>query len=38
MVTGLDEVAVITATLHAQGTNQNIWFSAINTPLEPEHG
>ena len=20
------------------GTNQNIWFSAINTPLEPDHG
>jgi hypothetical protein len=38
MVTGLDEVAVVTATLHAQGANQNIWFSAINTPLEPDHG
>jgi hypothetical protein len=38
MVTGLDEAEVVTATLHAQGTNQNIWFSAINTPLEPEHG
>jgi hypothetical protein len=38
MVTGLDEVAVVTATLHAQGTNQNIWFQAINKPLEPEHG
>ena len=38
MVTGLDEAEVVTATLHAQGTNQNIWFTAINTPLEPEHG
>ena len=38
MVTGLDEAEVITATLHAQGTNQNIWFSAINNPLEPDHG
>jgi hypothetical protein len=38
MVTGLGEADVVTATLHAQGTNQNIWFSAINTPLEPEHG
>jgi hypothetical protein len=38
MVTGLDEAETITATLHAQGANQNIWFSAINTPLEPEHG
>ena len=38
MVTDLQEAEVITATLHAQGTNQNIWFSAINTPLEPEHG
>jgi len=38
MVTDLEEAEVITATLHAQGTNQNIWFSAINTPLEPEHG
>jgi hypothetical protein len=38
MVTGLDESGVVTATLHAQGTNQNIWFSAINTPMEPEHG
>lgn len=38
MVTDLEEDAVITATLHAQGINQNIWFSAINTPLEPDHG
>ena len=38
MVTDLEEAEVITATLHAQGTNQNIWFSAINTSLEPEHG
>lgn len=38
MVTGLDEVAVTTATLHAQGTNQNIWFTAINNPLEPHNG
>jgi len=38
MVTGLDEVALVTATLHAQGTNQNIWFTAINKSLEPEHG
>jgi hypothetical protein len=38
MVTGLDESGVITATLHAQGTDQNIWFAAINTSLEPEHG
>ena len=38
MVTGLDEAEVITSTLHAQGTDQNIWFSAINTPLEPDHG
>lgn len=34
MVTGLDEPTVITATLHAQGTDQNIWFTAINTSLE----
>ena len=38
MVTGLDEVAVATATLHAAGTNQNIWFTAINKPLEPNNG
>ena len=38
MVTGLDESEVITATLHARGTNQNIWFSAINTLLENYDG
>ena len=38
MVTGLDESGMVTATLHAQGADQNIWFTAINTPLEPEHG
>jgi len=38
MVTDLEEAEVITATLHAQGTNQNIWFSAINTPLESSNG
>ena len=38
MVTGLDEAEVVAATLHARGANQNIWFSAINTPLEPDHG
>ena len=38
MVTGLDESGVVTATLHAQGQDQNIWFSAINTSLEPDHG
>jgi len=38
MVTGLDEVAVVTATLYAQGTNQNIWFQAINKPLESSNG
>ena len=38
MVTGLGEHTLDTATLHAQGTNQNIWFRAINKPLEPEHG
>lgn len=37
MVTGLDESAVNTATLHAQGTNQNIWFTAINTQPETDH-
>ena len=34
MVTGLDEPIVLTATLHAHGTDQNIWFTAINTSLE----
>jgi len=38
MVTGLDEDNVITATLHAQGANQNIWFTAINNALEPHNG
>lgn len=38
MVTGLEEAEVITATLHAQGTNQNIWFTAINTSLENSDG
>ena len=38
MITGLDESAAITSTLHATGADQNIWFSAINKPLEPEHG
>ena len=38
MVTGLDEAEAVTATLHAQGADQNIWFSAINTPLEPHNG
>jgi hypothetical protein len=38
MVTGLDEHDVVTATLHAQGVNQNIWFTAINKSLEPDHG
>ena len=38
MVTGLEEAEIVTATLHARGTNQNIWFSAINKTLEPDHG
>jgi hypothetical protein len=38
MVIDLEEDAVVTATLHAQGVNQNIWFRAINTSLEPDHG
>lgn len=38
MVTGLSETILGQATLHAQGANQNIWFSAINTSLEPKHG
>ena len=38
MVTGLDEATVINDTLHAQGTNQNIWFTAINTSLENSDG
>ena len=38
MVTGLDEDTVITAILHAQGANQNIWFTSINKSLEPHNG
>ena len=38
MVTGLDESGIVTATLHAQGQDQNIWFSAINTSLENSDG
>jgi hypothetical protein len=38
MVTGLDEAEVVTATLHAQGVNQNIWFQTVNNSLEPDHG
>ena len=38
MVTGLNEAEAITATLHAQGANQNIWFRAINKTLEPSNG
>jgi hypothetical protein len=38
MVTGLDESDVVTATLHAQGPDQNIWFSTINTSLENSDG
>ena len=38
MITGLDESIAVTATLHAQGTNQNIWFQAINKPLESSNG
>jgi hypothetical protein len=38
MVTGLDESIAVTATLHAQGTDQNIWFQAINNTLEPRNG
>ena len=34
MVTGLDEAEVVTATLHAQGANQNIWFTSINKSTE----
>ena len=35
MVTGLGEHTLDTATLHAQGSNQNIWFASINKSLEP---
>jgi hypothetical protein len=38
MVTGLNEEETVVATLHSSGSNQNIWFTAINKPLEPEHG
>ena len=38
MITGLDESAAITSTLHARGTDQNIWFESINKSLEPDHG
>lgn len=38
MVTGLNEHTLDTATLHAQGENQNIWFVSINNTMEPEHG
>ena len=38
MVTGLDEPKTLTATLHATGTDQNIWFRAINTSLENSDG
>jgi hypothetical protein len=38
MVTGLDEAGVTTATLHAQGQDQNSWFSAIKTTLENSDG
>ena len=38
MITGLDEAGVVAATLHAQGPDQNIWFSAVNTPMENSHG
>lgn len=38
MVTGLDEAGAVTATLHAQGTNQNIWFETVNNALENSDG
>jgi hypothetical protein len=38
MVTGLNEQEAVVATLHSSGSNQNIWFTSINKPLEPEHG
>lgn len=34
MIVGLDETEVLTATLHAHGHDQNIWFTAVNTSLE----
>ena len=38
MITGLDEPTVLAATLHAAGTDQNIWFTAVNTSLENSDG
>ena len=38
MVTGLEEADVVTATLHASGANQNIWFTSINKSLENSDG
>ena len=38
MITGLDESIAVTATLHATGADQNIWFRAINNTLEPRNG
>jgi hypothetical protein len=38
MITGLDESIAVTATLHATGADQNIWFRAINKTLEPFNG
>jgi len=38
MITGLGESTVITATLHAQGTDQNIWFETVNNSLENPDG
>lgn len=38
MVTGLNEPMMLTATLHAEGADQNIWFTAINKSLEPRNG
>ena len=38
MITGLDESIAVTATLHATGPDQNIWFTAINNTLEPRNG
>ena len=34
MVTGLDEAHAVSATLHANGEDQNIWFTSVNTSLE----
>lgn len=38
MVTGLEESEAVVSSLCAQGTNQNIWFTSINTTLETDHG